>query len=54
MKRRKLWSVKKEIFGFWTNNGNVKIGVMENGPIYNISHMSDLESKFPQIDFNII
>ena len=53
---RMLWSKSKsqhrmgKIFAYYLSNGNVKIKKQENSQQLIISHTSDLESHFPDVD----
>ena len=40
-----------KIFSYWTYNGTIKITLSEGGKIYAITHVNDLKTLFPDIDF---
>ena len=50
-KCRKLCKVNK-IASYWTFNGTVQIKITENGQIHAITHVKDLQDKFPNFDFS--
>jgi len=49
-KCRKLWK-NDEISSFWTVNGTVRIKKISLGNSVLITHISDLETMFPHVDF---
>jgi len=50
-KCKALWKANK-IANFWTSNGNVRIKINALGNSEAITHISDLEEKFPDYNFN--
>ena len=49
-KCKALWKDEK-IANFWTSNGNVRIKINAVGNYESITHMSDLEERFPEYNF---